>query len=163
MSARIYFRVALFAPLALPLLVLLFIRFLPSLGQSSLAGVLAYQLGYGGPGYLVFLPVVFFLTQGKSERQLMRLAWLLPLAFAPFCAASFWFMSFVLGISVEPITLSAFFGILPFATLYSVVFGYVYVVVAFLIYLLLLAIAGTGGSAAQQGAAADRAASRHVG
>jgi hypothetical protein len=131
MSARVYFRLALLLPLVVPALAIAGRYLLPGSGTSTVTALLAYQLAYGAPGYLFFVPAVLFFARRRSPGQLAQLALLLPLAFIPFCAASFWLVTLLMGATVDSLTLSGFVRFLPFVALYSVVFGYAYVLLGF--------------------------------
>jgi hypothetical protein len=137
MSAHAYFRLALVFPLLVPALAIAGRHLFPGSGTSTVAALLAYQLAYGAPGYLFFVPMALFLARRRSPWQLAQLALLLPVAFIPFCAVSFWLVTLLMGTTADSLTLSGFVGFLPFVALYSVVFGYAYVLLGFIGFALL--------------------------
>jgi len=126
---RIYFLFSLFLPLIFGCA-----SFLLPVVQPSNTGfgtftwiviVTRYSLYLGGIPYAIFASLVFFWSQNRTLGQLKRWVWLFPLFFMPFLAAA-------LVVLYYPDILDALKAFMQGFAIYGLLYGYFYVVIAYL-------------------------------
>ncbi|WP_040500340.1 hypothetical protein [Ideonella sp. B508-1] len=121
-----FFRIALAAPLVVPLLAL-------PLGSEAVSAIIFLSLGFGGIQYVVFAAVLFYaLGRLKTQERMEALAYAAPLLFLPFVATGWLIQSYIAQIE-NPDLVGIWEALLPIAA-YSLLVGYVYVGIVMLVF-----------------------------
>lgn len=121
-----FFRALLLLPLLLPVSALFF-------GINAAIAVLVLSVRIGGLAYLAFGCLVFFgLGRIRSESQLHKLIWLSPILYMPILIVG-WFAQVLIGRMKTPGLQMSAADVLPLVV-YGLLLGYLYVVVAELLF-----------------------------
>lgn len=125
MGEKTFFRLALLAPLVVPLIMLPF-------SFNMVLGLLFLSLSFGGAQYLIFA-VVMFLVVGRQNTVsgLNRVVYLSPVIFLPFVIVG-WLLSGYFQRSTNPL-LVGIWDAVPLIILYALIIGYAYVGVVLVI------------------------------
>ncbi|WP_353328172.1 hypothetical protein [Chitiniphilus shinanonensis] len=126
MKLSFFFRGLLFLPFLAPLLLLPF-------GMSSVLGVLLFSLSFGGWEYLLFATFLFFLIGRIGDvKKMLRILYFSPLMFLPVVSIG-WVVEGYVERIYNPDLSGIWGGLIPIIV-YTMLIGYFYVILAFLIY-----------------------------
>lgn len=127
MRIATWYRIGLFSPLFLSLILTGLILSLPTVPTllGGLAAVLMVSLLYGGPPYFLFSILVLAIFRNTTQSQVARLPMILPIFLAPFCCAGTIFLFHPIGVPVTLEEIAIHFLMMPLTVGYFYAFVFI--------------------------------------